>query len=427
MFILDFRKYYILDYALSVYIYLIMESFSYKGMNSSGDIIESSVSAKTKTEAIQNLIDQGVSVISIKKKKAVKNSMNMSLSQKDKISFFIHIGEMDKAGMKTITSLNLLVDLADSKKLIVLGKKLREKVQEGMHLSDAMKYVGCFGDMFANLIFVAEKTNSLNKVCNMIVEYIKWTENMGRNVKTAIIKPMFSIAFILMMVVGMSIYVLPRLLDVLNEFNGGKLPGYTMTFVTFANLVRTRWFVLPITIMLIYSINKVPRILKMKKTIIYIDKYKLRVPIFGKLLLKMDMARLAAFISILICSGYKANEAIKMSPRVIMNHYIKKSIEDVEKIITNGATLHTAFSKFSVFPKFFVSMIGIGESVNDIEGTIVNIKESYDKEVAVTVDFVISSVKPIIVVLTGVIIGWMGMAVFGPMYASIGNLSTGLK
>ena len=116
-----------------------------------------------------------------------------------------------------------------------------------------------------------------------------------------------------------------------------------------------------------------------------------------------------------------------MSPRVIMNRYIRTQVEYVGIIMSSGDTLHSSFSKFKIFPKFFISMIGIGEAVNDVEGTIMNIKEAYDKEVTNTADFVINSMKPIMTMFTGLIVGWMGVAIFSPMYSSITNISTGLK
>jgi len=164
----------------------------------------------------------------------------------------------------------------------------------------------------------------------------------------------------------------------------------------------------------------------MKKTTAFIDKVKLKMPIFGTLFLKIEIARLSAFLSILLNSGYRANEAIPMAPRVIHNEYVKYNVKQAGYLMDSGATLHSAFGGFPLFPKFFVSMIGIGENVNNVSKTIMNIKEAYDKEVAATVDMVISSVKPMITILSGFFIAWMGLAVFSPMYGTISNISSSM-
>jgi type II secretory pathway component PulF len=112
-----------------------------------------------------------------------------------------------------------------------------------------------------------------------------------------------------------------------------------------------------------------------------------------------------------------------MCPKVVVNRYIRKSAVNVSDIMVAGSTILNAFSSQKVFPKFFLSMIGIGEEVNQIERTVMNIKEIYDKEVKSSAEFVISSVKPMITIFMGSLIGWMAVAIFSPIYTSISAIS----
>lgn len=405
-----------------------MAVFYYRGTDENGTAVSSILTATTKSDAMYQLMEKGIDVLAIHRASvSKKNIFAHRLNQKDMISFFVHISEMAHAGITTTRSLDLLVDLCDSKRLLKIAKILRSRVYDGMNLSDAMTSIGVFGETYPNLIFVAEKTNSLHKVCLMIVEYIKWGNEMRKNIVSAVIKPLFSLVFILLLIVGMSIWVLPRLIDSLSQFSNGNLPSQTIAFVNFSNFVRDRWYVFPLIIISFFILNIFPKRLGMIKLASIVDRAKLHIPIFGGFLLKIEVARLAGFLSILINAGYKANEAVVMSPRVIANMYVKQAVEIAGHIMSSGATIHNAFSQLKIFPKFFISMLGIGEAVNDVQGTIVNIKESYDRDVRSSVEMVIGSVKPLITIFTGVIVGWMGMAVFGPMYQSVVNLSSTVR
>jgi len=405
-----------------------MLSFFYKGINSNGHEVSNVILATSKSDALYQLMELEIDIISIQKAVKIRNfNTKLSLSQKDMISFFIHISEMAHAGINTLQSLDLLIDLSNSKDLLRAAKAIKTKVQEGANLSDAMTSIGCFGEMFPNLIFVAEKTNSVEKIGIMIVDYIKWAAKIKQHIRSAILKPIIGLVFILLMIVSASTMVLPKLIETLSQLSQGKLPTVTENFISFSHFLLKYWPYIPIFIIFIFLTNTLPKLLNWKKGAIFVDKVKLKIPLFGQLLLKIEIARLSAFISILIHSGYKVNEAIMMSPRVIMNRYIRTQVEYVGIIMSSGDTLHSSFSKFKIFPKFFISMIGIGEAVNDVEGTIMNIKETYDKEVINTAEFVINSMKPIMTMFTGLIVGWMGVAIFSPMYSSITNISTGLK
>lgn len=408
-----------------------MSVFLYKAITHVGSKTQSAINANSKNEAIAKIEEMGLVLISLKKAKFFSknksSSIGVSLNSRDKMSFFVHIAEMAHAGMNTKQTLDLLIDLSDNKKLLYVGKVMKKKVDQGTQLSESMREVGCFGEMFSNLMFVAEKTNSLEKVSNMIIEYIKWNDEIRRNVKSAIIKPLISLVFALSLIIGTSIIVLPKLIVTLEQLNGGKMPEQTVYFVKFTGFLGQKWYLFPSIFLTMSFLNYVPRLLNWKTLSIGYDKIKLYFPMFGKLFLKIEMARFSAFLSILINSGYKANEAISLSPRVIVNRYIKNALEFAAKKMESGSTIYAAFSSYSVFPKFFLSMIGIGEKVNDVAGTIGNIKDAYDKDVKATSEFIISSVKPIITVFIGFMIGWMAFAVFFPMYQTVSSISDGVK
>ncbi len=405
-----------------------MITFFYKAINSHGSEVSSVLSAEDKSEAIYKIENMDLTLISIKKaKKFTARGAGLNLSSRDKMSFFIHIAEMAHAGMNTKQTLDLLLDLSDNKKLLYVAKLMKEKITQGSQFSEAMKEVGSFGDMFPNLIFVAEKTNSLEKVSNMIVDYIKWNDEIKRNVKNAILKPVISLVFALSLMIGTSILVLPKLIATLEQLNNGKIPEQTMHFVRFTRFLGDKWYLFPSIILIMAFLNYIPRWLDWRRLSIFYDGLKLKLPLFGKLFLKIEMARLSAFLSILINSGYKANEAILLAPRIIVNRYIRNAVDLAGHTMQSGATIYSSFETHSIFPKFFLSMLGIGEKVNDIAGTIANIKESYDKDVRSTAEFIISSVKPMITIFIGFMIGWMAFAVFVPMYDTISTISDGVK
>ncbi len=403
-----------------------MQKFICRAIDDFGKKEDAVMEAENKAEAIAKLEEGGLTVLSIKKistKIGKSGGGRIHLNTADKIGFFVHLAEMARAGMSTKHTLSLLLDLSENRRLKKLAFNMVKRVDEGLNVSEAMMESGCFGEIFPNLIYVAERTNSVEKVASMIIDYIKWTGDMRRQIVSAIVKPIISLCFVMGIMVAVSIFALPRLKDTLSQLSGGITPLKTQQFMDFMTGVRNNWYIVPIVISALVFLNYIPRALNLERVSVVYDKIKLKIPLFGGLLLKIEMARLSSFLAILIHSGYKANDAITMCPKVVVNRYIRKSAVNVSDIMVAGSTILNAFSSQKVFPKFFLSMIGIGEQVNQIERTVMNIKEIYDKEVKSSAEFVISSVKPMITIFMGSLIGWMAVAIFSPIYTSISAIS----
>jgi type II secretory pathway component PulF len=403
-----------------------MQKFICRAIDDFGKKEDAVMEAENKAEAIAKLEEGGLTVLSIKKistKIGKSGGGRIHLNTADKIGFFVHLAEMARAGMSTKHTLSLLLDLSENRRLKKLALNMVKRVDEGLNVSEAMSEAGCFGEIFPNLIYVAERTNSVEKVSTMIIDYIKWTGDIRRQIVSAIVKPIISLCFVMGIMVAVSIFALPRLKDTLSQLSGGVTPLKTQQFMDFMTGVRNNWYIVPIVISALVFLNYIPRALKLERVSVIYDKIKLKIPLFGSLLLKIEMARLSSFLAILIHSGYKANDAITMCPKVVVNRYIRKSAVNVSDIMVAGSTILNAFSSQKVFPKFFLSMIGIGEEVNQIERTVMNIKEIYDKEVKSSAEFVISSVKPMITIFMGSLIGWMAVAIFSPIYTSISAIS----
>ena len=403
-----------------------MQKFICRAIDDFGKKEDAVMEAENKAEAIAKLEEGGLTVLSIKKistKIGKSGGGRINLNTADKIGFFVHLAEMARAGMSTKHTLSLLLDLSENRRLKKLAFNMVKRVDEGLNVSEAMSEAGCFGEIFPNLIYVAERTNSVEKVSTMIIDYIKWTGDIRRQIVSAIVKPIISLCFVMGIMVAVSIFALPRLKDTLSQLSGGVTPLKTQQFMDFMTVVRNNWYIVPIVISALVFLNYIPRALKLERVSVIYDKIKLKIPLFGSLLLKIEMARLSSFLAILIHSGYKANDAITMCPKVVVNRYIRKSAVNVSDIMVAGSTILNAFSSQKVFPKFFLSMIGIGEEVNQIERTVMNIKEIYDKEVKSSAEFVISSVKPMITIFMGSLIGWMAVAIFSPIYTSISAIS----
>ncbi|QED23760.1 type II secretion system F family protein [Candidatus Deianiraea vastatrix] len=408
-----------------------MATFFYQGITENGSQVSDVIVASSKGEAISQLMEVGIEVVKItrgiKKRKSDDIGVKIKLNRKDMIAYFIHVAEMSHAGIKILQSLDLLIEMSNSKKLKHTVSIMKDQINAGLNLADAMRYVGCFDEMFCNLIFVAEKSNSIEKVAQMIVDYIKWTANIKRSINKGVIRPMFSLVVILCAMIGMATFMMPKFLETLSQIGNQKIPSYAKNFITFSAFLQANWYMIPVIVFLLFLCFFIPRFFKIIPAVKFIDMCKLKMPIFGTLLLKIEIARLAAFLSILIHAGYKANEAILMAKNVMVNYYVKDAVDKVGVIMSEGETLYNSFKRFKVFPKFFLSMIGIGETVNDIEGTIMNIKESYDKDIDSTVELAIASVKPIITIISAIIVGWMGSAIFGPMYNSLTGMTNSMR
>ena len=407
-----------------------MQNFIYKATKYTLDDDETEnklftgvIMAASAEEAQEKLTKIGYDVIKIKK--PLFNLFNKyKLSQKEMISFFSSISAIDKVGIDILHALELMKnDVADSVNLKKVCEKIYFSVASGASLSDACRDASSsFTHDIVGFIKIAEQTGKFDKIFREIVDYIKWSYDIKIRAKKAIRGPFATFCFMIAIIIVMSSFILPKIIDFISYFEV-KTPIYTQVLITFANFMKTKWYIIGLSILSIYCVLKI--LSHVNEAIgVKLDYLKLKIPLFGNLILKIDTSRFITFFSIMYKNNTDVLEIMTSVANVVSNRYFRKKILVVRDKIADGKTIFGSINQETTFPTMFRKMMAICETTGEVSIILENVRYFYDTEVKDTTEKIVGLIKPITTILLGIMVAWMGIAMLMPIYAHIGNINS---
>ena len=384
-------------------------------------MVHGKINAQTIEAAQETLNKMGYDVLELKKP-FIDFANNNKLSQKELISFFSSIASIDKVGVDILHALELMKnDVADSVNLKKVCEKIYFSVATGMQLSDACKEASTsFSHDVIGLIKIAEQTGKFYDIFTEIVEYLKWNFDTKTRAKKAIRGPLATLGFMLVMIIVMSTLILPKVIDFIGYFDV-ETPIYTQVLIVFATFVKTKWYIILAIGLGIYFALKFLAFTS-DEIQIKIDYLKLKIPLFGNLMLKIDTSRFITFFSIMYKNNADVLEIMENVADIVSNRYFGKKILIARQKISDGETIFGAINQEKTFPTMFRKMMSICETTGEVGGVLENVRFFYDTEVKDTTEKVVGLIKPITTIILGVMVAWMGSAMLGPIYTNIGSI-----
>jgi type IV pilus assembly protein PilC len=276
-----------------------------------------------------------------------------------------------------------------------------------------------FRSTYVGLIAMGEKTGTLSNAFISIVEDIKWNIEIKRKTKKALVGPLFGLLLMFAVMGIMTSVVVPKVTGFLSAQNI-ELPLMTVSLIAFSNFAQNYWLIIiMIPIIFILTIKILAR---NKNLAVRIDFLKLRVPIFGGIITKIESAKFCQFFAITFKSGLGVLECLESSSIALQNKAIREAILYVKQQVSEGQSLSYAISTTEFFPSLVVRMFKIGEDSGNMENSLKNIKYFYDKEINDSIDRRVGMIQPTITIVMGGMIAWISIAVFGPIYSTFSSL-----
>lgn len=380
------------------------------------------IMASSTDDAYEKLTKMGYDVIKIKK--SFFNLFNdHKLSQKEMVNFFSSIAAIDKVGIDILHILELMKnDVADSDNLKKVCEKIYFSVASGSSLSVACSEASSsFTHDLVGLIKIAEQTGKFDKIFTEIVEYIKWNYDIKMRAKKAIRGPLATFGFMIAIIIIMSTFILPKIIDFISYFEV-ETPIYTQILITFATFIKTKWYIIGLSILFVCCILKILSYAN-NSIGVKLDYLKLKIPIFGNLILKIDTSRFITFFSIMYRNNTDILEIMTSVSNIVSNKYFGKKILVVRDKIADGKTIFASINQEPTFPVMFRKMMAICDTTGEVGTVLENVKYFYETEVKDTTEKIVGLIKPMTTVLLGIMVAWIGIAMLMPIYAHIGNIN----
>lgn len=398
-----------------------MSHYFYKAVNEEGRTVRGKMPVESQAELASTLKLMGLELISCRLEKNQSSFTFLGgVKQKDLITVFVHLEQLDRAGISIIDSVQDLKDSADKPAIKDMMHEIYDDLKNGKLLSQSLaKHPKTFNDVYIGLIETGEKTGNFTEAFTNIIEDLKWNIDIKRKTRKATIGPSFGILMMFAVLLIMTSVVVPKVTGFLLS-QDIELPGMTTSLIAFSDFVKEFWFIVLMSPFVIFALVKI--LGRIKATQIIVDDLKLKIPVIGPIMNKIDTAKFCQFFSMTFRSGLGVIECLDASSGVIKNKAIKKSIDDIKKQVSDGQSLAKSVISAGYFPNLVARMFKVGEDSGNMESALQNIKFFYDREINDSIDRLVSMIQPTLTIVMGGMIAWITIAVFGPIYSTFSSL-----
>jgi len=323
------------------------------------------------------------------------------------------------AGLPMVQCLDILSSQTENKELAKVITQVKDGVQGGATLSDALKrHPKIFDDLYTNMVEAGEVGGALDAILVRLAVYREKADALIRKVKGAMIYPSV-VAFVAISVtIGMLTFIVPVFAKMF-EGLGGELPEPTLIVMGISGFLQAN-----IMYLTLGTIALTIAFFWYKKTpggALMVDKGLIRAPIIGNLVRKSSVARFTRTLATLLSSGVSILEALEITAKTAGNLVVANAINKSVLAIAEGDTITGPLKATGVFPPMVTQMIGVGEKTGGLDDMLNKIADFYDEEVDEAVSALTSVIEPIVIVVMGIAIGGIMVAMYLPMFEIIGQ------
>ncbi|MBO4956569.1 MAG: type II secretion system F family protein [Rickettsiales bacterium] len=400
------------------------KSFLYRALDPKNNkIINGKVEAPNDNAVEQILAESNLMLISARE---IKDSFltnllaNKKITAKELITLFITLEQFEKAGVPLLDSLKDLASFSENQKMKSMMQNIYEWVKSGELLSAALsKFPEVFDEVSVNLVAMGEKTGNLDVAFKNIYENLKWNMEMKRKTIKAIKSPIFSLSLLVIVAVILLKVVVPKVLGFILE-QDITIPSYTTALINTSEFIERNFITIVISCVAIFFTIRMALFNKIFK--IKFDQFKLKLPLLGQIMIKLDVSRFTKFFGITFSAGIPVLKCIEIANNVVVNRYLKNEIEYIKIKVSEGKTISKCIEDSDIFPFIVKRMFKVGEDSGNIENAMENIQYFYTTEINDSIDKIVGSLQPMILFIMGGLMCWIIAAVFGPVYGNFANI-----
>ncbi|MBN1621942.1 MAG: type II secretion system F family protein [Endomicrobiales bacterium] len=399
-----------------------MPQFKYKAKNTSGKEIMATMEAPDQRTAMERLKFQKFIVIEIKEftpsvidefiKKV--NPFKPGVGSKELVLFSRQLSTLVSAGVPIVQGLSILVDQAETPVFKNVIMTIREDIEQGISITDAMrKHPVAFTELYVSMIKAGEVGGILDTILERLSAYLEAAEELKGKVKGAMVYPAVISLVAGAITVFLLVFIIPTFKEIFSQF-GAELPLPTRVLLGISNFLRKFFLLVAAAPFAIFFGFK--KIHKTEKGKVIIDDRLLKLPVFGLLLKKVAVAKFSRTLGTLIKSGVPILQALDTVAKTSGNKVIENAINTASVSIKEGERMADPLKKTGVFPPMVIQMIAIGEETGNLDTMLNKIADFYDQEVDVAVKGLTSMIEPLIMVGMGIVVGSIVLAMFMPMF-----------
>ncbi len=399
--------------------------FSYKGKNQSGVIVNGTIVANDRAEAVTLVRESGIIPVLLEKKKGFSFGGSISLfkgvSLAEKIIFTKNIAGMLRAGLPLSRALMVLSKQTSNAYFKSVITTLLETIDKGGTLSEGLaKYPSVFSGLFVAMVKSGEESGGLPQALGEIGVNLEKSYALNRKVRSALMYPMIIIGAIIIIGILMFIYVVPTLTKTFQELNV-PLPPSTRIIVGLSDLISNNIGVLILGILVLIAMVYFG--LKISKVKRLFDWISVRLPAIGSLVQQINSARTTRTLSSLVSSGVSISRALSITQEVLQNSYYKEVVQQATEAVERGEPISTVFKEhIALYPVMVGEMMEVGEETGKMTSMLLDIATFYENEVDAKTKDLSTIIEPVLMIFIGAGVGFFAISMLQPMYSIMDSI-----
>jgi len=397
-----------------------MSTFSYTVHDNSGKVLSGAIESRNREEAAQTLLNQGLTPVTLREvKKGIMEDISRRftfISSSDKVLFAEELSTLVNAGVPIAQSLAMLEKQISNKRFKMSLSELSKDVEGGLSLSTAMeRHPDIFSPVFVHMVQAGEASGTLDEALKNLAVQLAKDHDLVSKIRGAMIYP----AVIMVAMTGAAIYMIMTVVPELSamfEDLGGNLPATTKSLILLSTLLGKYGIItFSVIAVLIYAYIKAEKNYKPLRLIVH--KIILHSPVFGKLSVKMNVARFARTLGTLLSSGVNLPEALHIVSDSTSNLLFKEAVDKTAEKVRNGSTVAEVIKNYKIFPVLVPQMITVGEETGELPALLTKIADFYDREVDNITRNLTTMLEPLIMLFIGAMVGYLIISIITPIYS----------
>jgi type IV pilus assembly protein PilC len=395
-------------------------SYAYKVRDRDGKMAAGSMEAESEEAVVGRLRQLGYAPISIEPDKGAGLKTEIKLpgtgrvKLKDLAVFSRQFATMINSGLSLLRALTILGEQTSNRRLGEVIIQVRAEVEKGTSLSAALaRHPKIFNRLYVSMVRAGEIGGFLDQVLVKVAETFEKEVELRGKIRSAMTYPIVVSIMVIGIVAAMLIFIVPTFASLYASL-GGTLPLPTRMLMGASALLR-RFFLLVLlgTGILVYALRR----WKATDSGRYqLDRFKLKVKVFGPLFHKTALSRFSRTLSTLIRAGVPILQALEIVGETVNNMVISRAVRDVQDAVREGESLATPLAKHATFPAMVVQMMAVGEETGALDIMLSKVADFYDQEVEAAVASLTSMIEPILIAVMGACVGGMVIALYMPLF-----------
>jgi general secretion pathway protein F len=318
-----------------------------------------------------------------------------------------------RAGIPLAEALGALAEQADNRKLQLILAGIRQKVNEGGALADALgQNPTVFPELYVNMVRSGEAAGNLDAVLARLADFLDEQLALRSKVSSALTYPVVMAVLGSIIMGVLMVVVVPQIATVFED-SGKTLPWNTRLLIFAAGITGDYWWVLiPLIAAAVWGVRRWYRSPRGRATV---DRVGLKMPVVGPLLRFIAVARFSRTLSTMLASGVPLLTALEIVRKVLNNSVLEKVVEAARDTIREGESIATTLKRSGEFPSMMCHMVAVGERSGQLETMLENVATAYERDVEVKVGQLTALLSPLMIVIMGIAVGFMVFSILGPI------------